>query len=141
RRRRSAGSIPISAFSVRRAKRSRSSNWSKACPSMTPRPALARNWSCLHEEASAVTAPQSIGPRQRLRAILAGDRCVHPASVYDPVTICMAQDLGFELAMLGGSVAALAVLGAPDIGLLTLSEFAGLCRRICRASPMPLFVD
>lgn len=88
-----------------------------------------------------MTRTLSPTPRQQLRAILAGDRCVHPASVHDAVSIRMAEDIGFDLAMLGGSVAALAVLGAPDISLLTLSEFAGLCRRICRASQLPLFVD
>ncbi|WP_176439169.1 isocitrate lyase/PEP mutase family protein [Puniceibacterium sediminis] len=79
--------------------------------------------------------------RRQLRAILAGDRCVRPASVYDALTVRAASRLGFELAMLGGSVAALAVLGAPDHALLSLDEFAGLSRRICRAGALPLIVD
>jgi carboxyvinyl-carboxyphosphonate phosphorylmutase len=53
----------------------------------------------------------------------------------------IAADLDFELAMLGGSVAALAVLGAPDHCLLSLDEFAGLCRRLCRTGALPLMVD
>jgi carboxyvinyl-carboxyphosphonate phosphorylmutase len=79
--------------------------------------------------------------RQRFRAILAGKRCVHPGSVFDPISARIAEDLGFELGMFAGSVAALAVLGAPDLILLTLSEFAGQAYRINRASNLPLLVD
>jgi carboxyvinyl-carboxyphosphonate phosphorylmutase len=79
--------------------------------------------------------------RARLRSILAGKACVSPASVYDPMSMRIAADLGFELAMLGGSVAALVVLGAPDHCLLSLDEFAGLCRRLCRTGALPLMVD
>ena len=52
-----------------------------------------------------------------------------------------AEDLGFELGMLAGSVASLAVLGAPDIIVLTLTEFAEQARRIGRAGALPLLVD
>ncbi len=79
--------------------------------------------------------------RQRLRAILAGNRCVHPASVFDAMSARIAEDLGFETIMLAGSVGSQAVLGAPDNITLTLSEFAGLGNRICRACEVPLIVD
>src|SRR5579883_2053449 len=79
--------------------------------------------------------------RRRLRAILAGSRCVHPASVFDPLSARLAEDLGYELGMFAGSVASLMVLGAPDLILVTLSEFAEQARRICRAGNLPLLVD
>ena len=79
--------------------------------------------------------------RENFRKILTGNACIHPASVYDPVTMRIAEDLGFEAGMLGGSVASLAVLGAPDLITLTLSEFAGLILRMNRASNLPLVVD
>lgn len=79
--------------------------------------------------------------RRRFRAILGGTRCLHPASVHDAISARIAEDLGFELGMLGGSVAALAVLGAPDLALLSLTEFADLSHRICRAGRLPLLVD
>ncbi len=79
--------------------------------------------------------------RLRFRAILDGGRCVHPASVFDPMSARVAEDLGFEAGMLAGSTASLAVLGAPDNCTLTLSEFAGLAQRICRAGELPLLVD
>ena len=79
--------------------------------------------------------------RQRLRAILEGARCLHPASVFDPLSARLAEDLGYELGMFAGSVASLMVLGAPDLILVTLSEFAEQARRISRAGNLPLLVD
>ncbi len=79
--------------------------------------------------------------RRRFRAILSGTRCIHPGSVFDPLSARIAEDLGFEAGMFAGSVAALAVLGAPDLMLLSLTEFAGQAYRICRAGNLPLLVD
>ena len=79
--------------------------------------------------------------RERYRAVLAGDQCVHPASVFDPISARVAEDLGFEVGMLAGSIASFTVLGAPDIIVLTLTEFAQQIHRICRASTLSLMVD
>jgi oxaloacetate decarboxylase len=79
--------------------------------------------------------------RRRFRAILNGNRCYHPASVFDPLSARIAQDLGFEVGMFAGSTASLTVLGAPDLILITLSEFAGQAYRINRAFDLPLLVD
>src|SRR5687767_14616787 len=79
--------------------------------------------------------------REAFRAVLAGDRCVHPASVFDPTSARIAEDLGFELGMFAGSIASLTVLGAPDLIVLTLSEFAQQALRINRAGNLPLLVD
>ena len=79
--------------------------------------------------------------RERFRALLAGPRCVHPGSVFDPISARIAEDLGFEVGMFAGSVASLAVLGAPDLIVLTLTEFAEQAYRICRAGNLPLLVD
>ena len=79
--------------------------------------------------------------RERYRAILAGDRCVHPASVFDPLSARAAEDLGFEVGMFAGSIASGTVLGAPDLIVLTLTEFAQQIHRICRAGNISLMVD
>src|SRR6201993_5559236 len=79
--------------------------------------------------------------RERFRAILSGNRCVHPGSVYDPLSARIAEDLGFEVGMFAGSTASLTVLGAPDIIVLTLTEFAAQAYRINRAGKLPLMVD
>ena len=79
--------------------------------------------------------------RERFRAQIATDKCVHPGSVYDAMSARIAEDLGFEIGMFAGSVASLAVLGAPDHIVLTLSEFADQAYRICRAGNLALLVD
>ncbi|UGY15271.1 isocitrate lyase/PEP mutase family protein [Bradyrhizobium septentrionale] len=79
--------------------------------------------------------------REALRSILSGSTCIRPGSVYDAASIRIAEDLGFELGMFGGSVASLAVLGDPDIALITLTEFAEQIRRMSRASALPVLVD
>ena len=50
--------------------------------------------------------------RERYRSILEGGQCVHPASVFDPISARIAEDLGFEVGMLAGSIASGTVLGA-----------------------------
>ena len=81
------------------------------------------------------------GRRERYRGILAGNRCVHPGSVFDPISARIAEDLGFEVGMFAGSIASGTVLGAPDLVVLTLTEFAQQIHRICRAGELPLMVD
>jgi carboxyvinyl-carboxyphosphonate phosphorylmutase len=66
---------------------------------------------------------------------------MRPASVFDPLSARIAEEVGFACGMLAGSMASLAVLGAPDLCLITLSELAEQVRRISRASALPLLVD
>ena len=79
--------------------------------------------------------------RKSFRAHLDSKTCAYPGSVYDPISARIAEDLGFEVGMLAGSVASLTVLGDPDHILLTLNEFAQQAYRICRASNLPIMVD
>ncbi|QPF94508.1 isocitrate lyase/PEP mutase family protein [Bradyrhizobium commune] len=79
--------------------------------------------------------------REKLRSILSGSACIHPGSVYDAISIRIAEDLGFPIGMFGGSVASLAVLGDPDITLITITELCEQMRRMSRASALPVLVD
>lgn len=79
--------------------------------------------------------------RQKYRAVLAGSRCLHPGSVFDPLSARIAAEVGYEIGLFAGSTASLTVLGAPDIVVLTLSEFAEQAYRINRAGTLPLMVD
>jgi carboxyvinyl-carboxyphosphonate phosphorylmutase len=79
--------------------------------------------------------------RDALRLILTGSICIRPGSVYDAISIRIAEDLGFGLGMFGGSVASLAVLGDPDVTLITLTELAEQMRRMSRAASLPVLVD
>ncbi|MBI4193622.1 MAG: isocitrate lyase/phosphoenolpyruvate mutase family protein [Betaproteobacteria bacterium] len=79
--------------------------------------------------------------RRRLRAVLQGSKCLSPASVYDPLSARVAETVGYEIGMLAGSVASNTTLAAPDLIVLTLTEFAEQIRRIMRASDLSLLVD
>ena len=62
--------------------------------------------------------------RRKFRETLDGADCVFAADVFDPISARIADDLGFKIGMLAGSVASMTVLGAPDLALLTLTELA-----------------
>ncbi|HAF90421.1 oxaloacetate decarboxylase [Stutzerimonas balearica] len=79
--------------------------------------------------------------RRDFRQLLASDRCYSTASVFDPMSARIAADLGFEVGILGGSVASLQVLAAPDFALITLSEFVEQATRIGRVARLPIIAD
>ena len=79
--------------------------------------------------------------RRRFRAILDGTACLSPASVYDPLSARVAESVGYRLGILAGSVSSNTTLAAPDLILLTLTDFADQVRRIMRVSDLSLLVD
>jgi len=76
-----------------------------------------------------------------LREIMTRQECLIASSVFDPVSARFAKALGSEVGVMGGSVASHAVLGAPDIVLLTATELVEQARRICRLNAVNLVVD
>jgi len=79
--------------------------------------------------------------RRNFRELLGAQKCVETASVFDPMSARIAADLGFEVGILGGSVASLQVLAAPDFALITLSEFVEQATRIGRVAQLPFIAD
>ena len=79
--------------------------------------------------------------RERYRAVIGGNECIHPGSVFDAISARIAEELGFEVGMFAGSIGSFTVLGAPDLIVLTLTEFAAQAYRINRAGKLPLMVD
>lgn len=79
--------------------------------------------------------------RTAFRDLLQGDKATQMVSVFDPISARMAQDLGFECGLMGGSLVSTLLLGAPDVILLTLTELAGQVTRSARVSTVPILVD
>ncbi|MGH8417398.1 MAG: isocitrate lyase/PEP mutase family protein [Pseudomonas sp.] len=79
--------------------------------------------------------------RRNFRELLTSSACFETASVFDPMSARIAGDLGFEVGILGGSVASLQVLAAPDFALITLSEFVEQATRIGRVAQLPFIAD
>ena len=67
-------------------------------------------------------------PSRPLRQILSATECVTASSAFDPISARIAHSLGFEAAVMGGSVASHTVLGAPDLILLTMTELVEQAR-------------
>lgn len=78
--------------------------------------------------------------RERMRELLAGNRLVFPAQVWNPVSAQIAEDLGYEVGFVAGPMSAHALLGAPNhyLLLLTATELAQHIRRVSRASELPI---
>lgn len=115
-----------------------------SCSIQSPYSFAVREHSVLGAQPVAAAASNVASPsarREALRELLKGSDVVSPASVFDPLSGQMAQRLGYESVQLAGSVAANVALGAPDLMLLTLTEFAELVRRITRYCSLPLIVD
>jgi carboxyvinyl-carboxyphosphonate phosphorylmutase len=79
--------------------------------------------------------------RREFRAHLAGNEALPAGSVFDAASARLAQAAGYKVGMFAGSVASAVVLGAPDLVVMTLSEFADQARRIARGSDLPFMVD
>jgi carboxyvinyl-carboxyphosphonate phosphorylmutase len=88
-----------------------------------------------------MATPSQHDLRLQFRELLERDECFFTASTFDPMSARIAADLGFEVGILGGSVASLQVLAAPDFALITLSEFVEQATRIGRVARLPIIAD
>ena len=77
----------------------------------------------------------------RLREALERDGVVRAPGVYDGISARLAQEVGFEAAYVTGGGAATAVIGLPDLGLMTMTEMATHGRQLVGAVDIPLIAD
>lgn len=77
----------------------------------------------------------------RLRALMTGTECLVTPGVYDALSARIAEHAGFEAVAISGFGVEAALLGCPDIGLLTLDELTGQARRISSAIGIPITCD
>jgi methylisocitrate lyase len=78
-------------------------------------------------------------PGRRLRDAWSAETIALPG-VFCPLVAKMAERLGFRAVYLSGAALS-ATLGVPDIGLVTLTEFADATRAITAATTLPLLCD
>jgi 2-methylisocitrate lyase-like PEP mutase family enzyme len=79
---------------------------------------------------------------QTLRQLLQAPGCHHFPTCYDALSAKLVKQAGFPLTFMSGAWVSAARLGAPDIGLLTLTEMADQMRYICGAVPgLPVLGD
>lgn len=79
--------------------------------------------------------------RERYRQVLNGTESILVPGVFNAVSARIAEEVGFQIALMPGSAAAATLLASPDLVLLTLSEFADLAQHIVQATSLSLMVD
>jgi len=80
------------------------------------------------------------GPR-RLRELLAGPDPVLAPGVFDGLGARLVEEAGFPAVYMTGFGTAAALLGRPDVGLLTMSEMAENAARVVAACELPVIAD
>ncbi|MDX2224670.1 MAG: isocitrate lyase/PEP mutase family protein [Rhodospirillaceae bacterium] len=75
------------------------------------------------------------------RRLLTAGPIVTAPGVYDTLTALLAEQAGFPAAFVSGSALGYAMLGRPDVGLLSADEVAGVVARIRERLSLPLLVD
>jgi methylisocitrate lyase len=77
----------------------------------------------------------------RLRALLAGPGIVMVPGAHDAFTARLIEQTGFPACYMTGAGSVAALLGLPDVGLLTLTEMVMNARYIARAVSLPVICD
>lgn len=77
----------------------------------------------------------------QLRNLLACDDLIVAPGIYDGFTAALVERQGFPAAYVSGGAASSAVLGRPDLGLMTSSEMVAHTSRLRGAASLPLIVD
>jgi 2-methylisocitrate lyase-like PEP mutase family enzyme len=78
---------------------------------------------------------------RRLRELLRDARPLVSPGVYDGYSVRLVEAMGFKSAATTGSGLSNAVLGQPDIGILSLLENVNACRHLARSVSIPLTAD
>ena len=79
--------------------------------------------------------------RKRFRQLLEDNQTHVLPVVFDAISARIAEQTGFEVALVSGNVASASFLAMPDIGLMTMTEMVELVRRICRVTSVGYLVD
>lgn len=79
--------------------------------------------------------------RRRLREMLSSDRSVVAPGVYDGLTARLVEQAGFDAAIVTGAGVSASLLGAPDVGLMTMSEVLTQTRNIANAVDICVVAD
>jgi 2,3-dimethylmalate lyase len=77
----------------------------------------------------------------RLRQYVEAPEITMIPGVADALGARLAETAGFKAVFLSGYAASASLLGAPDVGLLTMTEMAECARRIAGAVGLPVFAD
>jgi 2,3-dimethylmalate lyase len=81
------------------------------------------------------------GGAARLRALLDSGRTIVAPGAFDPLSARLVEEAGFPAVYMTGFGTSAALLGRPDVGLLTMTEMAGNAGRIAACVDVPVIAD
>ncbi|MCZ6462027.1 MAG: isocitrate lyase/phosphoenolpyruvate mutase family protein, partial [Actinobacteria bacterium] len=81
------------------------------------------------------------GTPARLRTLLAGGAPVVAPGAFNALFARLIEEAGFDCVYLSGAGVANALLGQPDLGLVTMSEMVMVAERICEVVDVPVIAD
>jgi carboxyvinyl-carboxyphosphonate phosphorylmutase len=97
----------------------------------------------LASEGRPVTArlTRRLGGPARLRALLDSGQTIVAPGAFDPLSARLVEEAGFPAVYMTGFGTSAALLGRPDVGLLTMTEMAGNAGRIAACVDVPVIAD
>ena len=81
------------------------------------------------------------GGAARLRALLESGQTIVAPGAFDPLAARLVEEAGFPAVYMTGFGTSAALLGRPDVGLLTMTEMAGNAARIAACVDIPVIAD
>ena len=84
--------------------------------------------------------PRPGGPA-RLRALLESGETIVAPGAFDPLAARLVEEAGFPAVYMTGFGTSAALLGRPDVGLLTMTEMVDNARRIADCVDIPVIAD
>ena len=81
------------------------------------------------------------GGPARLRALLDSGQTIVAPGAFDPLSARLVEEAGFPAVYMTGFGTSAALIGRPDVGLLTMTEMAGNAGRIAACVDIPVIAD
>jgi 2,3-dimethylmalate lyase len=78
---------------------------------------------------------------KKFRQLLAQSNSICAVGCYDALTAKMIEQAGFEIAYISGASVSMALLGKPDLGLVSYGEIFQQVQRIAQATKIPIILD
>ncbi len=78
---------------------------------------------------------------QLLKELLNSGTAPFAIGIYDGISARIAEQMGFQVALMSGYGASASTLGMPDYGLMTMSEMVTIVRNLCKITNMPVIAD
>ena len=81
------------------------------------------------------------GGQARLRALLESGQTIVAPGAFDPLSARLVEEAGFPAVYMTGFGTSAALIGRPDVGLLTMTEMVGNAGRIAACVDIPVIAD